>query len=62
MAENITPVFLPGKFHGQRTLVSYSPWGHEESDTAEHTGALPPLSFMNHCKSPAEQYVSRISA
>ena len=22
-----TPVFLPGKFHGQRSLVSYSPWG-----------------------------------
>ena len=23
-----TPVFLPGKFHGQRSLVGYSPWGH----------------------------------
>ena len=22
-----TPVFLPGKFHGQRRLVGYSPWG-----------------------------------
>ena len=22
-----TPVFLSGKFHGQRSLVSYSPWG-----------------------------------
>ena len=22
------PVFLPGKFHGQRSLASYSPWGH----------------------------------
>ena len=22
-----TPVFLPGKFHWQRSLVSYSPWG-----------------------------------
>ena len=21
-----TPVFLPGKFHGQRSLVGYSPW------------------------------------
>ena len=27
-----TPVFLPGKFHGQRRLVDYNPWGHEESD------------------------------
>jgi hypothetical protein len=31
------PVFLPGKFHRQRSLVGYSPWGHKESDTAEHT-------------------------
>ena len=30
-----TPVFLPGKSHGQRNLVGYSPWGHEESDTTE---------------------------
>ena len=27
-----TPVLLPGKFHG---LVSYSPWGHKESDMTE---------------------------
>ena len=26
------PVFLPGKSHGQRSLVDYSPWGHRESD------------------------------
>ena len=29
------PVFLPGEFHGQRSLVGYSPWGHKESDTTE---------------------------
>ena len=23
-----TPVFLPGEFHGQRSSVGYSPWGH----------------------------------
>ena len=28
-----TPVFLPGEFHGQRSLVGYSPWGHKKSDT-----------------------------
>ena len=28
-----TPVLLSGKSHGQRSLVGYSPWGHEESDT-----------------------------
>ena len=26
-----TPVLLPGKFHGQRSLVGYSPWRHKES-------------------------------
>ena len=31
-----TPVFLPGKFHGQRSLVGYGPWGHEELDRTEH--------------------------
>ena len=24
-----TPVFLPGEFHGQRSLVGYSPWGRK---------------------------------
>ena len=30
-----TPVLLPGKSHGQRSLVGYSPWGREESETTE---------------------------
>ena len=30
-----TPVFLPGEFHGQRSLVGYSPWDHKESDTTK---------------------------
>ena len=30
-----TPVFLPGKSHGWRSLVGWSPWGLEESDTTE---------------------------
>ena len=30
-----TPVLLPGKFHGRRSLVGCSPWGREESDTTE---------------------------
>ena len=29
------PVFLPGKSHGQRSLVGYSPWGRQESDPTE---------------------------
>ena len=35
-----TPVFLPGKSHGQRSLVGYSPWGHKESVRTEHSHAV----------------------
>ena len=35
----LTPVFLPGEFHGQRSLVGYSPWDHWELDTTEATYA-----------------------
>ena len=31
-----TPVFAPEKFHGQRSLVGYSPCGREELDMTEH--------------------------
>ena len=31
-----TPVFSPGKFHGQRSLAGYSPWHCKESDVTEH--------------------------
>ena len=30
-----TPVLLPGKSHGRRSLVGCSPWGREELDTTE---------------------------
>ena len=30
-----SPVFLPRKFHGQRSLAVYSPWGHKELDMTE---------------------------
>ena len=38
------PTFLPGKFHGRRSLVGYSPWGHKESDM---TKQLHFLSFSD---------------
>ena len=31
----LTPEFLPGKFHGQRSLEGYSPWVRQESDITE---------------------------
>ena len=30
-----TPVLLPGKSHGRRSVVGYSPWGCKESDTTD---------------------------
>ena len=32
----LTPVFLPVEFHGQRILMGYSPWGHKELYMTEH--------------------------
>ena len=37
-------VLLPGKFHGQRSLVGYSPWGRKEWDTTER------LHFMGFAR------------
>ena len=38
-----TPIFLPGEFHGQRSLAGYSPWDSQESDTTEQL----PLSLSH---------------
>ena len=35
-----TPVLLPGKSHGWRSLVGYSPWGHKQSDMTEQIHSL----------------------
>ena len=35
-----TPVLLPGKSHGQRSVVGYSPWGHKELDMTEQLHSL----------------------
>ena len=42
-----TPVLLPGKFHGRRSLVGYSPWGYKELDTTEW------LHFFIHIYAPS---------
>ena len=31
------PIFLHGKFYGERSLVGYSPWGRKELNTTKHT-------------------------
>ena len=45
-----TAVFLPGEFHGQRSLVGYSPWGCKELDTTEHV-FLPAASALDSSSS-----------
>ena len=47
-----TPVFLPGKSHGLRILVGYSPWGCKEPDTTEwfhftHIAKLHPNAMLS---------------
>ena len=41
-----TPVFLPGKSHGWRSLVGCSPWGRKESDTTERLHSQFSLSYV----------------
>ena len=41
-----TPVLLPGKFYGWRSLVGCSPWGHYELDTIERLHFLFSLSCI----------------
>ena len=38
----LTPVFLPGESHGQKSLAGYSPWSPIESDMTEPTEHQPP--------------------
>ena len=35
MATHSSILALPGEIHGQRSLMGYSPWGYQESDTTE---------------------------
>ena len=42
-----TPVFLPGEFHGRRSLVGCHLWGHTESDTTEVTQQLSSRPLRN---------------
>ena len=46
----LTPVFLPGESHGQRSLVSYSPWVHKEPDKTEqlNTHILLYIFLLHH--------------
>ena len=43
-----TPVFLPGKFFGQRILMGCSPWGYRELDTTERSHTHARAHTHNH--------------
>ena len=47
-----TPVPLPGKSHGRRSWIGYSPWGHKESDMTE---------WLHFSISPSNEYSWLIS-
>ena len=46
-----TPVFLPGKSHGQRSLVGYCPWGRKESDMTDRREDSSLKGFVGRSKS-----------
>ena len=51
-----TPVLLPGKPHGQKSLAGYSPWGCNELDMTEHVQEISlcpfPFNSPSHCPLP----------
>ena len=51
-----TSVFLPGKFHGQRSLDSYSPWGHKLSDRTEPVCACARTHTHTHTHTHVHTY------
>ena len=51
-----SPVLLPGKSHGQRSLVGCSPWGHKESDTTEQLHFHFSLSYIGEGNGNLLQY------
>ena len=50
-----TPVLLPGKSHGRRSLVGYSPWGLKESTMTEPLHFHFSLSTMNEMTGPKQK-------
>ena len=58
-----TLVFLPGEFHGQRSLAGYSPWGHKESDMTERLilhftcDLIDKRSFKKECLKVSKNYL-----
>ena len=59
-----TPALLPGKSHGWRSLVGYSPWGCKESDMTERLHFMKPVCLepvlcnkRSHCNEKLNVYL-----
>ena len=54
-----TPVFLPGEFHGQRSLAGYSPWGHKSQILFRLCGLQSPALQTDALltETPGKQYI-----
>ena len=55
------PELSPGKFHGQRRLMGYIPWGCKELDTTEHTHTQSPSAVILEPKKIKSVSVSIVS-
>ena len=58
------PGLLPGKSHGQRSLVGYSPWGRKESDTTERLQFTSNILIQRYLavkerERPGNKYIAR---
>ena len=56
-----TPVFLPGKFHGQRSLAGYSPWDCKELDVTECTHVYTHTHTHTHTHTPTRDNSALVS-
>ena len=56
-----TPVLLPGKYHGQRSLVGNGPWSRRESDLSllHNTAEIPKANWEKILGNRKEQYGER---
>ena len=54
-----TPVFLPGKSHGWRSMVGYSPWGCKKLATTEQLTHVVPCMVLTVASRPACRFLRR---
>ena len=58
-----SPVFLPGEYHGQRSLAGYSPWGCKESDMTEQLSTYMKSfswTLLSPCSAPSPLFELRL--